>query len=563
MQPIQQNPFHILGITADASQRTIARRKAKINAFQKVEKEIVFDDDLILGNKPDRSAESINKALTEVDKNESKVRHALFWFVNYNHLDNTALEYLKDGDFAKAQEIWQKVTSGKPVSAKNFSAHNNQGTLNLYLSAQSSFTDKELLQNGVALKTELILSDFFEQFVNLIADETYTIDAEQTLEAYTGTLLTEFKNFDYEKVLNATLSEAHPELEQVVAQKITQGPLNDLEWKIKETKQHRTKHPEKGLNLGANLYEKNIDNLEVLNNHLGQENLQYKSLRDKLANEILQCGIKYFKEYEEDEELHEEKVQKNGQFREFNFDGDLGNDIMQLFKKADAVAVGEQVKDRVAENLKGVQAWVENNVRIKLLPEKWKDILNDLKSISPKLEDKEASPKDALKLINSFSIDELNRLGEFADQFRVSMALILRGISVSIWNNHHDIDRAIKVILKALKIELDPETKDKLNSDYSQLKKLKKELDEQGKPINSAPSLHTVNGIGTTIYGKTLYIVFFAIPIIPIARYNCEPTINGYRFFGKVKLQPWQKVWQYGVLLAVAYFVIKMIIQSN
>lgn len=393
MEPIQQNPFHILGITADASQRTIAKRKAKINAFQKVEKEIVFDDDLILGNKPDRSAESINKALNEADKNESKVRYALFWFVNYNHLDNTALGYLKDGDLNKAQEIWEKVTSGKPVSAKNFSVHNNQGTLNLYLSAQSSFTDKELLKNGVALKTELILSDFFEQFVQLIADETYTIDAEQALEAFTGALLTEFKNFDNEQGLITTLSEAHPEIEQVVAQKITQKPLNDLEWKIKETKQQRNKYPEKGLNLGANLYEKNIDNLEVLNEHLGQKNLQYKSLRDKLANEILQCGVNYFKQYEEDEDLHEEKVQQNGQFREFNFDGDLGNDVMQLFQKADVIAVGDQVKDRIAENKSGLESWMRHNV----VEEEVSFIENTLKNFK----DSEASISNAENLINT------------------------------------------------------------------------------------------------------------------------------------------------------------------
>ena len=55
------------------------------------------------------------------------------------------------------------------------------------------------------------------------------------------------------------------------------------------------------------------------------------------------------------------------------------------------------------------------------------------------------------------------------------------------------------------------------------------------------------NGTGTTIYGDTLYLVVLAIPIIPISRFNCERIYNGYRFYGKLKLRTWQRVWQLGL----------------
>lgn len=51
---------------------------------------------------------------------------------------------------------------------------------------------------------------------------------------------------------------------------------------------------------------------------------------------------------------------------------------------------------------------------------------------------------------------------------------MLRGISVSMWNVHHDIDTAIKTITKALSINLTSENKTKLNADFSKLKELKK-----------------------------------------------------------------------------------------
>lgn len=69
------------------------------------------------------------------------------------------------------------------------------------------------------------------------------------------------------------------------------------------------------------------------------------------------------------------------------------------------------------------------------------------------------------------------------------------------------------------------------------------------EPIDSAPSLSTINGIGTTLYGKrefdpqtqsyiaTLYFTFFFIPIFPIAAYRVIDAGGGsYRFLGKAPL---------------------------
>lgn len=68
-------------------------------------------------------------------------------------------------------------------------------------------------------------------------------------------------------------------------------------------------------------------------------------------------------------------------------------------------------------------------------------------------------------------------------------------------------------------------------------------------PISSAPSLHTINGIGVTLYGctdqdpatgshlATYYFVFLGIPIFPICRYRVASTSNGYRFFGNAVIE--------------------------
>jgi hypothetical protein len=89
-------------------------------------------------------------------------------------------------------------------------------------------------------------------------------------------------------------------------------------------------------------------------------------------------------------------------------------------------------------------------------------------------------------------------------------------------------------------------------------------------PISSAPSLHTINGIGTTMYGSTdhdhasgsylstHYFVFFAIPIFPISRYRVIPTGNGYRFLGKAPLRTFDK-WHIAISLGlIAWMFISM-----
>lgn len=89
-------------------------------------------------------------------------------------------------------------------------------------------------------------------------------------------------------------------------------------------------------------------------------------------------------------------------------------------------------------------------------------------------------------------------------------------------------------------------------------------------PISSAPSLTTVNGIGTTMYGSTdndpasgsylstYYFVFFAIPIFPISRYRVIPTGNGYRFLGKAPLRTFDK-WHIAISLGlIALMIISM-----
>ena len=176
MDFIQHNPYRIVGVLSNATTRELEKQKGKIRAFVRVGREIESDFDFRILEGIDRSEEIVNQSFSSIEQNQDKVDYALFWFLNASPFDNTAIEYLKNGDEEKAIEIWEKVTTDKEVNSKNFSAFNNLGTYKLLSDNKSD------IKLGIQAKIKLIESDYFENFVHSVADETYTIDQQKQSE---------------------------------------------------------------------------------------------------------------------------------------------------------------------------------------------------------------------------------------------------------------------------------------------------------------------------------------------------------------------------------------------
>lgn len=195
---------------------------------------------------------------------------------------------------------------------------------------------------------------------------------------------------------------------------------------------------------------------------------------------------------------------------------------------------------------------------------KWAEFLIQLRETNDKIEEKTINPKEAEASINAINIQELNSIPSFGDEIRKALANTIRGISVSMWNKHNDIDTSVRTINKALAINLSTETKDKLLLDLKKLNELKKERESRGEAISEAPYLGNFYGIGFTIYGDTYYFTIFHIPVFPLARYNCHQIYNGYRFLGKLKLHKWQKIWQWALpIVIILWITISSIFDSN
>jgi hypothetical protein len=116
-------------------------------------------------------------------------------------------------------------------------------------------------------------------------------------------------------------------------------------------------------------------------------------------------------------------------------------------------------------------------------------------------------------------------------------------------------DRAIKTINEYLYNE---KTDESLKKTLKELKEaMEEQIAKQGRP-GSTPTMFTIWGlVGTKIYGDTLYLIFFLIPIIPISRWSLVNNGNGrFTFMGKLELTEKQKIWRVIGIIAIIVLVI-------
>lgn len=161
-------------------------------------------------------------------------------------------------------------------------------------------------------------------------------------------------------------------------------------------------------------------------------------------------------------------------------------------------------------------------------------------------------------------MSELNSLPDIFSNIRIRIAIQIKHLSVKIWNDYEKIEPSFELIQFAARIKVDEETSEIIKSDCDTLNTIDEKKKRFGNPITSAPTMSTINGIGTRIYGDTLYFVFLFIPIFPISRYSLEyDGYKSYRFLGKFKLYFWQKIWQWVLVVGIILLIILGIINSN
>ena len=312
MNIIKNNPYRILGVYTNSPKKDVVANKGKASAFVRVGKSVEFPMDM-KGTLPPltRTIESMNEAEAHLSVGKEQIKYAQFWFIKITPIDDIAFNHLLAGNMNDAKEMWSKQES---------------------VSSLQNIVVCNLIENNIsmAVKTaERLYSKFGDIYINKI-DESCTIQmtSEELLHQFIDSLGEELGMLTLINYELGTETQAYISTQTV-------GPLiNKISSEVEKTKKVDHKNSKARIDAARKLVTATKESFTQLKGILKANDPQFVMIADKLGLEILQCGIDYFNNSDEDDR-HEV--------------------AMKMQKYAQSVVVGKLAKQRCEENVKILQ----------------------------------------------------------------------------------------------------------------------------------------------------------------------------------------------------------------
>jgi hypothetical protein len=374
MNLIQNNPYRIVGLlvgaTAKEQTKQISRLKKYIDAEQDRQDDFSFP---VLGEFIS-TIENVEEAASKLNLDNDKINAALFWFWNGNSItDEAAFDALKDGNTNGAIDIWRKLIYNSEAQLNEISKRNASAFFNLstfYLLQYG--IDEEALQ----LKLNFLESDFVNEFKSVVTDETYKIEKGELQLKFLNNLVNQ-DDIDYGELMDA-ISDIDFDGKQIFLKSFIQKPIEQIEQQIEIAKNKRKSSKANAASIGQELFAKTSNDLSQLRNIVGSKDLQYTSVADKIANEILQCSIDFFNDSQENE-----------------ISSDYPDIAIKLAKQAEKLAIGKLVKDRIKDNLQTLEEMKDKELS---------QVLQFLQSVKELYETKEGEIRAEIKRLEDTDV---------------------------------------------------------------------------------------------------------------------------------------------------------------
>lgn len=369
---IQNNPYRILGIPIISSERELQKQITKSNRFAEVGKTITSETDYLFLGDLERSVDSINLAAKSIEQPLNKILYSTFWFLNGNHIDNIAMESLQKNDFDKAIGIWEKVIGNGEISDKKFSNLLNLKTLYLGLSSETkkgvSFKNGYFIK-GIELSGKFINHKEFKPLCKKVVGEKFDFSIEKIEDMFLSSILTDIKPFisngiEINQIIDAVGSFS-ADTQFKFSQKFSAGETNRIEKEIENSENLRNKNPDKAYEFALDLYKNTKDDIKSLEKIVGNSDVKYEMIANKLANELIQCAIEFFNK------------KNNG------ITNDVAVKAYEICKYAKSIVTGGQTKERIDQNLKIIKKSSEEGIDTSNYP---KNIISHVNKICRVLE---------------------------------------------------------------------------------------------------------------------------------------------------------------------------------
>jgi len=315
MDIISSNPYRLLGVYSNSPIKDRIANVNRLKAYLKVGKSVSFSQDLSnLISPPVRVVESMERANGSINLPYDQLKYALFWFIEVTSIDEMALSYLQKGDTEKAKELFGKK--------ETFSSLINLGVL-------------ALIQNNkvtaIQSITKVIHNDNYRiAFIEAVCGSTYQLSEDDLAQLFINELLVEIP---IQNLMQLFLKcGASVEDNRYLKDKAVGEPIAIINAEIAKARSVKNNDSDAQYRAGLSLKNNTKEPLGVIRSLLEISDMQYQMIVDNLAKQILQCGINYYNNSNEDEYV---KI----------------DTVYELQSYAYAIAIGKLTKDRCKENL--------------------------------------------------------------------------------------------------------------------------------------------------------------------------------------------------------------------
>lgn len=342
---ILENPFHRLGLLADVDSVGFTKRISRINALLAAEMPLEFQPDLFFAGGM-RNSTTIEAAKRDLQTALGKIQSGVFWFTGSGLVDDMAFDELRSGNIFKALDYWDKVCNRPDISKNQISSLNNLGTLQLLLALANPQKNlslqarREHFLNGLESKILLFTKPNKETqrfFFESIGDSIIAKQPDKIKDAFKERFSGLFEAAD-EQNLGLSVSDWSARIAGLgnFASELLAPFQNDIRVKIdafiKEAKSDIAKGGMRSYQAAKRLSLEAPELLSAYSNIAGGEDLYIESLADKVAEAILDGGVKYFNGLDEAELKEVTRV-------------------LELTEAANRIAKGQRIKERLKENL--------------------------------------------------------------------------------------------------------------------------------------------------------------------------------------------------------------------
>ena len=342
---ITYNPFRVLGLPASASEREIQKQIRTLTRYAEVGKTCVVDLDLPSLPEIERTVELVQTASAQIEQAQDRLGHALFWFTGLDPVDEVALASLADGAVDKARAIWNKVSTGDLATKRQISAQNNLSTLDMIDAFNASgAAGQASLASSLRGKSALIAPDPLRLLAPHVVGAITKLDPKETLSAWATDIETALRSSGLASNTGEVFGVFHAcasSVRREIANQFELRPRRDIESAVRTCEDRREESPKKADRYAKTLFAATAEPLAALEQIRGRDSVQYELLSDSVAEEILVCGLDYFNE-----------------LRDSNTDP--GKNTKRCFDMAHKRACGSTLRERIAENQKGVAEWIDD-----------------------------------------------------------------------------------------------------------------------------------------------------------------------------------------------------------